>query len=36
MRTVLRICKALEIDPLLLADLLAQEFRTYMNDNLKS
>lgn len=33
MPTVFRICKALDIDPLLLADILAQEFRAYMTDN---
>lgn len=33
MPTVFRICKALDIDPLLLADILAQEFRAYMADN---
>lgn len=30
MPTVFRICKALDIDPLTLADILAQEFRAYM------
>lgn len=29
MPTVFRICKALEIDPLLLADILAEEFRQF-------
>lgn len=29
MPTVFRICKALDIDPLVLADVLAQEFRAY-------
>ncbi|WP_373515525.1 helix-turn-helix domain-containing protein [Persicitalea sp.] len=33
MPTVFRICKALDIDPLILADVLAQEFRTFMRDN---
>lgn len=33
MPTVFRICKALDIDPLVLADILAQEFRTYMVEN---
>ena len=33
MPTVFRICQALDIDPLVLADILAQEFRTYMTDN---
>lgn len=33
MPTVFRICKALDIDPLILSDMLAQEFRTYVNEN---
>lgn len=33
MPTVFRICKALVIDPLTLADKLATEFRTHVNDN---
>ena len=33
MPTVFRICKALDIDPLVLSDILAQEFRAYMSDN---
>ncbi len=33
MPTVFRICKALDIDPLVLADILAQEFRAYMSEN---
>ena len=33
MPTVFRICKALSIDPLVLADMLATEFRTYVADN---
>lgn len=33
MPTVFRICKALDIDPLTLADILAQEFRAYMADS---
>jgi len=30
MPTIFRICKALEIDPLLLADILAEEFRQHI------
>ena len=33
MPTVFRICKALDIDPLVLADILAQEFRAYVTHN---
>ena len=33
MPTVFRICKALEIDPIVLADILAHEFRAYMTEN---
>ena len=33
MPTVFRICKALGIDPLTLADGLANEFQTHVNDN---
>lgn len=36
MPTVFRICKALDIDPLVLADILAQEFRTYMAENVST
>ncbi len=32
MPIVFRICKALDIDPLILADGLAAEFRTHVND----
>ena len=35
MPTVFRICKALDIDPLVLADILAEEFRIFQaNDSL--
>jgi|JI10StandDraft_1071094.scaffolds.fasta_scaffold737758_2 transcriptional regulator with XRE-family HTH domain len=33
MPTVFRICKALEIDPIILADILANEFRMYVSSN---
>lgn len=33
MPIVFRICKALDIDPLILADQLATEFRTHVRDN---
>lgn len=33
MPTVFRICKALDIDPLTLADILAQEFQAYVASN---
>jgi transcriptional regulator with XRE-family HTH domain len=33
MPVVFRICKALDLDPLVLSDKLALEFRTYMNEN---
>lgn len=36
MPTVFRICKALDIDPLILADILAQEFRAYMAESFQT
>ncbi|TAG18372.1 MAG: XRE family transcriptional regulator [Cytophagia bacterium] len=36
MPTVFRLCKALEIDPIVLADILAEEFRTYIKHNFHS